>query len=130
MSGLEKSRAQFASGNPQIAANSPGITLGQGSGLSFGGNNGLLAQQLQAGGLLGAVGNPASFYKPVSMPLIETPGQLQTYLHSLGLPYQGADGKDVAPPTATATGGTTPTTTTKPTTKPTTTGSTRRGWDR
>lgn len=66
--------------------------------VSFGGDSGILAQQLAAGGLLGAVGNPSSFYQPVSVPLIENPAMLQAYMQSMGMPYQANDGSTVAAP--------------------------------
>lgn len=75
-------------------------TSGAPQSLAFGndGNASILAQQLGQAGLLGAVGNPASFYKPVTVPVIDNPGMLNAWMHSQGLPYQNNEGKPVAPP--------------------------------
>ena len=59
-----------------------------------------IASQLQQGGLLDAIGNPGLLYQPVSVPIINNPGQLQSWMLSQGMPFTDNELKTVNPPKA------------------------------
>lgn len=87
--------------NPDAAATASAANIGkQPDMMSFGStdNSGLLAKQLQAGGLLGAVGNPASMYSPVSVPILDNPGELHKWMLSQGMSFLDNEGKNVNVP--------------------------------
>jgi hypothetical protein len=87
--------------DPDAVATASAVNLGkQPDMMTFGStdNSGLLAQQLQAGGLLGAVGNPKSFYQPVASPILDNPGELHKWMLSQGMSFLDNTGKDTPVP--------------------------------
>lgn len=71
-----------------------------------------IASQLQQGGLLNAIGNPGLLYKPVDVPILNTPADLRGWMLSNGMSYVDDAGKSISAPKS---GGSPAPSTSKPT---------------